>query len=82
MLVCGNALGEFMPPFILYKGSDTSLELGWASNGAPDMAYKTTKKGWMDQISFKAWLVWFDQNLEKKGIEKPVVLFMDGSSTH
>ena len=36
----------------------------------------------MDQNCFKAWVGWFNIHLENRGIEKPVVLFMDGSTTH
>ena len=71
-----------MPPYIIYKGSEKSVPLGWISNGPIGAGYNTTKNGWMDQNCFKAWVGWFNIHLENRGIEKPVVLFMDGSTTH
>ena len=82
VLVCGNAVGEFVPPYILYKGSETSIPLGWCMNGPPNAAYNTTKSGWMDQDSFTAWVKWFNEYLTRNKIQKPVVLFMDGCTSH
>ena len=81
VLMCGNAAGEFIPPYIIYKGAETSLPIGWCMNGPIDAAYNTSPSGWMDQDRFLAWLKWFDRLVILRKIEKPVVL-MDGASCH
>ncbi|CAL4243049.1 unnamed protein product [Meganyctiphanes norvegica] len=81
-LICGNALGEFYPPSVVYKGSNKSLPAGWVMNGPPGTTYNTTKSGWMDQERFLAWLRWFDEKLTEKQVERPVVVVMDGASSH
>ena len=82
VLVCGNAIGQFVPANIIYKGSDISISFGWISNGPEDATYNTSKNGWMTAECFQAWIKWFDKYLEKSSIQKPVVLLMDGCSSH
>ncbi|CAL4165079.1 unnamed protein product, partial [Meganyctiphanes norvegica] len=66
----------------MYKGSNKSLPAGWVMNGPPGTTYNTTKSGWMDQERFLAWLRWFDEKLTEKQVERPVVVVMDGASSH
>ena len=43
---------------------------------------RATESGWMTQECFRAWLTWFNHHLQLKQIEKPLVLFMDGATSH
>lgn len=48
VLMCGNAAGEYIPPYDIYKGSENSIPIGWCTNGPPGTGYNTTANGWMD----------------------------------
>ena len=82
VLVCGNAAGQYVPPYVVYKGTDTTINCAWTLNGPPNAAYSTSKSGWMDAERFSAWLPWFDSRIEEMKIQKPVVVLMDGYSSH
>ncbi|CAL4253791.1 unnamed protein product, partial [Meganyctiphanes norvegica] len=66
VLVCGNAARLFFPPFVVYKG----------------VGYAKTKSRWMDEKSFSAWVPLFNKKIEEKCIQKPVIIVMDGASSH
>ena len=82
VLVCGNAAGQYVPPYVVYKGTDTTINCAWTLNGPPNAAYSTSKSGWMDAGRFSAWLPWFDSRIKEMKIQKPVVVLMDGYSSH
>ncbi|CAL4214375.1 unnamed protein product, partial [Meganyctiphanes norvegica] len=82
VLFCGNASGEIEPPYVIYKGTETSVEAEWMLNGPPGTQYNTTISGWMDSERFTDWLPLFDESLKKKNIKKPIVLLMDGHGSH
>ena len=82
VLVCGNAAGTYLPPYVVYKGSNDSIPCGWLMSGPKDAAYTTTKNGWMNSEKFEMFIPWFDQKITEAGIKKPVVAFMDGYSSH
>ena len=47
---CGSAAGEYLPPFILYKGKNL---LSKYTVGGPDgAAYGVSCSGWMEQPDF------------------------------
>jgi len=77
----GNAHGERLPPFILYKGKN--LYQRWMQGGPAGAVYGISESGWMDASNF---LSWFHKlflpavlHLTKTG---PVVLFFDGHYSH
>ncbi|CAL4074705.1 unnamed protein product [Meganyctiphanes norvegica] len=82
VLMCGNAAGKYEPPYVIYKGSDTSIVCGWLLNGPKDASYNTSQSGWMDKTKFHAWIKVFDESIIKKKIQKPVIVIMDGHSSH
>lgn len=53
VLACGNAAGEILPPYVVYKGAN--LYSNWCEGG-PDGAQCTcTPSGWMEMAAFTAW---------------------------
>ncbi|CAL4148936.1 unnamed protein product [Meganyctiphanes norvegica] len=82
VLMCGNAAGEYLPPYVIYKGSEESIPCAWAINGPAETGYCTTDTGWMNRECFRAWITWFNRHLQMKQIEKPVVLLLDGCTSH
>jgi hypothetical protein len=78
MAAC-NAVGEFVPPMILFLGERlTNVGL----SGFEEAVYRTTKSGWMDTDSFLAYLVEIVNFANEKDIDFPIILFVDGHSTH
>ena len=51
---CGNAAGEFMPPFILFN-AEQNLCAEWTEDGPPDAGYATSTSGWMEEAQFLKW---------------------------
>ncbi len=75
VLFCGNAAGEYLPPYVIYKGSTSNMFDTWMNGGPPNTSYNLTKSGWMEYFVFEAW---FKSVLLPSVSEKPkpkVVLF-------
>lgn len=52
-MVCGNAVGEVLPPYVNYKAEkmwDT-----WTEGGPANTRYNRSKSGWFDSCSFEDW---------------------------
>ena len=71
-----------MPPYIVYKGTDNSMPCSWLLNGPKGAGYATTKNGWMDAERFEAYIPWLNDQLTNLEIKKPVIMFLDGYSSH
>jgi hypothetical protein len=54
VLFCGNASGEILPPFIVYKGMH--LYSTWCKGGPDGTTYGVTSSGWMEDLIFSTWL--------------------------
>jgi len=52
-MYCGNALGEVLPPYVVYKAD--CLWSTWMENGPPKARYNRSKSGWFDATSFEDW---------------------------
>jgi len=74
-----NAFGEYPPPMIIFPG-ERIRDVGLS--GFPDAIYSTTPNGWMDSAAFLEYVKQIDAFVDNKGIRKPVILFVDGHSTH
>lgn len=73
---CGNALGQVIPPMILFKGKRLKPE--WQDNLPPGSAVEMTEKGSMTTSVFIKWVHHF-------GKFKPsgnVLLIFDGAKSH
>lgn len=78
VMFCGNASGDIIPPYFVYpepkpKGYNPM------TGGIDGSKVSYTKKGWMDTATFKTFLSHFD---EHAGTDRPVVLLVDGVSSH
>lgn len=83
VLFCCNASGDFLPPYVVYKGTPGILQTSWMSGGPTGTSYNATKSGWMEDYVFEAWfrnsfLTWLDQN----DVRRPVMLLFDGHGSH
>lgn len=76
---CMSAAGGFMPPMLVYPRQRMKPEL--LSNCSPGMWAECHISGWMQKPIFEKW---FDKFIEhsKATKDKPVLLLLDGHSTH
>eukprot|EP00118_Oscarella_pearsei_P023041 m.271081 g.271081 ORF g.271081 m.271081 type:complete len:259 (+) comp40549_c0_seq5:2584-3360(+) len=49
VLVCGSAIGQVMPPYVLYKSEQ--LDVSWMSGGPEGTLYASSSSGWKPIIS-------------------------------
>lgn len=73
---CGNALGQVIPPMILYKGKRLNPE--WECNLPTGTVVLMTEKGSMTTEVFKKWVLHF----AKFKPQGKVLLIFDGASSH
>lgn len=52
-MCCGNANGDYMPDYILFKGKH--LYDSYTKNGPEGAHYNTSKNGWMESEHFAEW---------------------------
>ena len=70
MAAC-NAVGEFVPPMILFPG-ERLTKVGLS--GFEEAVYSTTKSEWMDTKTFLAYLDQIVEFAKEKDIEFPIIL--------
>jgi hypothetical protein len=76
VVVCGNAAGQLAPSMFIFPGKNRLRGLHAAE--IPDGAHiEVSNKGWQTKETFLSYLKIFNEWLEGKGIEKPVILFAD-----
>lgn len=76
---CMNAAGIFMPPMFVFPRAKSNPLL---MDDAPPGSFAVyNKSGWITKETF---LVWFKRfvNFSHPSVEKPVLLILDGHSTH
>ena len=78
VLECCNAMGDFIPPYILYKAQNLYTE--WCVNGPTDAGFNITESGWMEEHAFYAWICHFVKNVEH--VPRPILLLYDGHGSH
>ena len=73
-LFCGSAVGERLPPYVVYKGRQLTMA---------GRLYSVSSSGWMETPHFQEWFEKLFlpavEYLTKKG---PVVVFLDGHNSH
>ena len=80
VLACISASGCYVPPLIVFAGQRFSYN---PLEGFEDAVMGRSETGWMDSELFKTWLSdVFVKHLNEKVEPRPVVLFVDGHSTH
>ncbi|XP_050304697.1 uncharacterized protein LOC126742166 [Anthonomus grandis grandis] len=73
---CGNALGQSVPPFVLFKGQRLKPE--WSDHLPPGSKAIVTNKGSMTCEAFIVWLTHFS-SFKNSG---PTLLIFDGAKSH
>lgn len=53
VMFCGNAVGEFIPPYIIFKGKQKWTD--WLYNAPHGTKLNSSESGWMDQTVFDDW---------------------------
>lgn len=76
VVACGNALGQAIPPMILFKGKRKKDE--WLDAMPPGTALEMTQKGSMTAVVFVTWMEHF---VKYKPPGKCLLIF-DGASSH
>jgi hypothetical protein len=77
ILPCGNASGQLLPPFIIFKGPIIPPLVNFPEN----TRVVTSKSGWIDQDLFLMFLQHFHQ-FRVKIPNKKCILIMDGHRSH
>lgn len=79
VMFCGNAVGEAVPPYIVYKSEPGCST--WTQNGPKGAHYNCTRCGWMNSITFENWfLLHLLPDLKKRRGRK--VLIGDNLTSH
>lgn len=81
VLMAASALGDKVPPLIIFKGKNMWDQWHAPENtGYPGTTYAATSNGWMEATVFENY---FEKAFLKKiGTDRPVLLIYDGHSTH
>lgn len=80
-LVTVNAIGEFAPPLTVYKFE--RIPASYYTSAPPQWGIGKTKNGWMTAESFYGYFFnVFHPFLVSKGYALPVIVFLDGHSSH
>lgn len=83
VLFCCSAGGDFLPPYVVYKGTPGILQTSWMTGAPPGTSFNATKSGWMEDFVFEAWFkVHFLGWLDKNDVGRPVMLIFDGHGSH
>ena len=81
VLFCGNASGQYLPPYVIYKAKGNALYHSWVEGAPEGTAFNVTSSGWMEDQVFESW---FEKIFLKFliGKPKPIVLIFDGHGSH
>ena len=81
ILTCGSAIGEKMPPYIVYKG--TYHMQAHMRGDPPGTKYSRSESGWMESANFLEWFrTLFLPAVDDIRHTGPVILFLDGHQSH
>lgn len=80
VICCVSATGTYVPPMMIFPRVRMKPELiDKAPNGTVGAA---TKSGWVNEEKFLEWFDHFIKYVQPKSRDRPVVLIMDGHSSH
>ena len=78
-----NAAGVLFKPFIIYPGVRLHPSITKTlAEQKTRINYTTTESGWETTVSMLEYIRCLDEEILEKGIEKPVILFVDGHASH
>ena len=79
IVACGNVSGQIISPAVIYEAK--KVNHAWiGEEEVPGMMYGCSDKGWITTELFKWWLS--DQFLTNAVSARPLLLILDGHSTH
>ena len=78
VMMCVNAAGGWIPPMVIFDRK--KLPKAYTVGEVPNTYYGLSPKGWMDSHLFHDWFS--NHFLEYCGSQRPVLLLMDGASSH
>ena len=81
VLFCGNAAGNYLPPYVIDKGQARNMFDTWMVGGPPNASHNMTKSGWMEDDIFEAWFkdVLLPFMADK---DEPIVVIFNGHGSH
>jgi len=80
IICCVNGTGMYIPPMMIFPRVRMKPELtDKAPNGTIGVA---TKSGWVNEDAFLQWFEHFLSHVQPNSRDKPVVLILDGHSSH
>ncbi|XP_050400998.1 uncharacterized protein LOC126817869 [Patella vulgata] len=80
VLAAMSTAGHYIKPLIVFPGQRFSYN---PLEGFEEASFGRTENGWMDSELFSTWLRdMFIPEVVERGVRRPVVLFVDGHSTH
>ena len=78
ILACGNAVGQAIPPVVIFAGKNFNYEL--SDGEVQGTFYGMSDSGWMDQDLFSKW---FSSHFLKYAVSgRPLLLLLDSHSSH
>ncbi|CAM1312261.1 Uncharacterised protein g5927 [Pycnogonum litorale] len=78
VMFCGNAVGEYLPPMVVYKSKNLYAE--WTQGGPTGALYNHSASGWFDSSTFEEWFKLFLEHAKDKPGKK--VLIGDNLASH
>ncbi|XP_026736710.1 uncharacterized protein LOC113500199 [Trichoplusia ni] len=76
VLACMNATGQYIPPFVLFKGVRKRDD--FLVGMPPGTEIVMTEKGWINEEAFRVWL----QHFNRYRTQGKVILILDGHASH
>ena len=56
-MFCGNAVGQFLPPMVVYKSEN--LYENWVRGDPKNAVYEVTPSAWFDWFNNRTFEIWF-----------------------
>ena len=81
VLMCASGDGNFQKPYVIFPGVKPVFHFKDVDPSKYDVG--PTPNGWMTSEAFFEWFIrLFVPNLKERGVEFPILVFMDGHSSH
>ena len=78
-----NAARDFLPPTFIVPGKSMQVCGLYMNNALKNFLFAATQTGWIDSKSLFSYVAnLFNKQLEERRIPRPVLLLVDGHSTH
>ncbi len=81
LMACFSAVGHFIPPFIVFPGTYMPRKEN-PCDQFDEAVFTMHVTGFMTQGLFLQFLHFFDKEITIRKVKRPVMLLVDGSSTH